>query len=217
MIPEMNDKDVDIESVTQKILADEVLLSEILEGLVSKHETFRYNCHKVLMQLTEKNGELLYHYWDYLVELLDSQNSYRKMSAIHLISNLVKVDTEDRFEQIFDKYYSLLDDKSVIVAIYAAACSGRIVKAKPQLESQITSKLLNIDNTHHNEGRMMLVKTGAIQAFDEYFAFSTDKERILDFARASQYGSSPKTIKLAQDFLEKWLRTISNPMWAKSA
>ena len=134
MLPEMNDKEADIEGIIQKALADGELLSEILEGLTSKQETLRYNCHKVLMEISGKNGEWLYPHWDYFVELLGSQNSYRKMSAIHLIASLTKVDTEDRFVQIFDKYYSLLDDKSVIVAIYAAACSGRIVKAKPRLE-----------------------------------------------------------------------------------
>ena len=60
MLPEMNDKDVDIETVAEKALADRELLSEILDGLTSKEETLRYNCHKVLMHISETNGKLLY-------------------------------------------------------------------------------------------------------------------------------------------------------------
>ena len=51
-LPEMSDKDVNIEHVAEKALADRELLSEILDGLTSKGETLRYNCHKVLMHVS---------------------------------------------------------------------------------------------------------------------------------------------------------------------
>ena len=38
MLSEMNHKDVDIETVAEKALADRELLSEILDGLTSKEE-----------------------------------------------------------------------------------------------------------------------------------------------------------------------------------
>ena len=52
MLPEMNNKDVDIEAVAKKALADSELFSTILDGLTSKGETLRYNCHKVLMHVS---------------------------------------------------------------------------------------------------------------------------------------------------------------------
>ena len=204
MLVEMNHKEVDIETVAEKVLADSELLSEILDGLTSKEETPRYNCHKVLLHISETNGELLYPKWDYFVEFLRSENSYRKMSAVQIIANLTKVDTENRFEKIFDKYFGLLDDKSMIVAIYVASSSGKIVRAKPKLESEITNRLLDIDETHHPEGRKPLIKAGAIEAFNLYFTEATDKERILAFVREQQKCDSPKTRKIAQDFLRKW-------------
>jgi len=206
MLPEMNNKEVDIETVAQKASANRELLSEILDGLTSKEETLRYNCHKVLMHISETNGRLLYPEWDFFLELLSSDNSYRKMSAVQLIANLTKVDTENRFEQIVDKYYGLLDDKSMIVAIYVASNSGGIVRSKPQLEREITNKLLDIDRTHHPEGRKPLIRAGAIEAFDKYFTEATDKERIIAFVKEQQDCDSPKTRKIAQDFLRKWDR-----------
>lgn len=203
MLPEMNNKEVDIETVAEKASANRELLSEILDGLRSKEETLRYNCHKVLMHISETNGRLLYPEWDFFLELLSSDNSYRKMSAVQLIANLTKVDTENRFEKIVDKYYGLLDDKSMIVAIYVASNSGGIVRSKPQLEREITNKLLDIDRTHHPEGRKPLIKAGAIEAFDKYFTEATDKERIIAFVKEQQDCDSPKTRKIAQDFLRK--------------
>jgi len=206
MLPEMNDKDADIETVVEKALAAPELLSEIWNGLTSKEETLRYNCHKVLISISEKNGKLLYPKWDYLVEFLSSINSYRKMSAIQLIASLTGIDDENRFEKIVDKYYGLLDDKSMIVAIYVAASSGRIVSAKPHLEREITNRLLDIDNTHHPEDRKPLIKAGAIEAFDEYFQEASEKEKIVSFVREQLNCDSPKTRKLAREFLGKWAR-----------
>ena len=206
MLPEMNHKEVDIEAVAEEASSDKELLSEILAGLTLKGETLRYNCHKVLMHLSQRNGELLYTKWDYFVELLSSDNSYRKMSAVQIIANLTRVDTENRFEKIIDRYYGLLDDRSMIVAIYVAASSGEIVRAKPQLEREITNRLLDIDKTQHPEERKPLMKAGAIEAFDKYFSEASDKESILAFVREQQNCDSPKTRKIAQEFLRKWGR-----------
>lgn len=204
MLPELKDKNADIESITKKSLADKKLLPELLNGLKSKEETFRYNCYKVLMLISKTNGEVLYPSWDYFVELLHSDNSYHKMSAVHLLTNLVKVDTEDWFQKIFDSYYSLLDDKSVIVAIYVAQNSAQIVKAKPYLENRITNIMLNVDKTHHPAGRKELIKAGAIEAFMEYFPDSRNKAKILEFVTKQQDSESSKTRKLAKAFLKKW-------------
>ncbi|HEX9896463.1 MAG TPA: hypothetical protein VGA85_02220 [Dehalococcoidales bacterium] len=204
MLPELNDKNADIENVASKALGENKLLSELLAGLKSKDETFRYNCYKVLMLISKTHGEVLYPSWDYFVELLHSDNSYHKMSAVHLLTNLVKVDREDGFQKIFDSYYSLLDDKSVIVAIYVAGNSAQIVRAKPHLENRITNILLNIDKTHHPSGRKELIKAGAIEALMEYFTDSKNKANIVAFVTKQQDSESPKTRKIAKAFLKKW-------------
>jgi hypothetical protein len=204
MLPELKDKNADIERISKKSLADKKLLSELLDGLKSKDETFRYNCYKVLMFISKTNGEVLYPSWDYFVELLHSDNSYHKMSAVHLLTNLLKVDKEDRFQKIFDTYYNLLDDKSVIVAVYVAQNSAQIVRAKPQLENRITNILLNIDKTHHPSGRKELIKAGVIEAFIEYLPDSKNKAKILEFVTKQQDSESPKTRKITKSFMQKW-------------
>jgi len=65
---------------------------------------------------------------------------------------------------------------------------------------------LDIDKTHHPEGRKPLIKAGAIEAFDKYFPEAADKERIIAFVKKQQNCDSPKTRKLAQNFLRTWKR-----------
>ena len=204
MLPEMREKEADIEAIAAKAIEDSTLLAGLLEGLKSKDETFRYNCHKVLMNLTDTHPELLYPSWDLLVDRLRGNNSYHKMSATHLIANLVKVDAENRFTQIFDLFYGLLDDKSMVVAYYVAQNSAKIIKAKPELENRVIEMLLAIDETHHPSGRKELIKTGIIEAFDEFFEDSGVRSEIIDFVRAQTGSESRKTAKAAKVFLEKW-------------
>ena len=204
MLPELKDKNANIESIAQKSFGDKKVIAELLDGLKSKDETVRYNCYKVLMQIGKNQGKVLYPSWDYFVELLHSENSYHKMSAVHLLTNLVKVDKEDKFQEIFDSYYNLLDDRSVIVAIYVAQNSAQIIKAKPQLENRITDILLNIDKTHHPAGRKELIKAGVIESFMDYFPTSKNKVKILEFITRQQDSESPKTRKVAKAFLKKW-------------
>ena len=202
MLPEMSDKDANIENIAERALEDEELLCKLFEGLRTKEETLRYNCFKALMLISEKHGEVLYPKWDYLAGLLSSDNTYWKLSGLQLIANLTKVDRENKFEQIFDKYYELIDDKSMIVATYVAKNSWKIVNAKPQLETRITNKLLSIDGTHHALGRKDLVKAGAIEAFSQYFEGAKDKDKITEFVKQQLTSGSPKTRKIAKEFLQ---------------
>lgn len=203
MLPEMSDKEVDIEKIAKRALADKNLLSELLAGLKFKNETIRYNCSKVLDLISGQHGNVLYPEWQYFVDFLSSQNTYWKLSALLIITNLTSIDMDNRFEKIFDKYYQLLDDKSMITAIYAARSSGKIVRAKPALETEITNRLLNIDETHHESGRKDLIKAGIIEAFSEYYEMAEDKSRIVEFVRGQLNSGSPKTRKTAKEFLSR--------------
>ena len=116
-----------------------------------------------------------------------------------------EADPKNKFEKLFDDYYGLLGDKSVIPAAHVAAKSGKIALAKPALQAEITSRLLDIDNTvqKHKD----LVKASAIEAFDAYFKKSKDQERIMEFVKAQLNCESPKTRKMAAAFLKKWSKS----------
>jgi hypothetical protein len=187
--------------LSQKSTIDEKSLPELLEALKSKDETERYGSFEVLLHLSEEKPETLYPHWDFLVEMLDAKNAYWKLIAVRLLANLTAADSENKFERIFGKYYNLLND-SVIIAGHITANSGKIARAKPRLQAEITDRLLSIDKT--TQKHKDLIKAGAIESFGEYFAESKDKEKIVEFVRQQLNGESPKTRKIAKEFLEKW-------------
>ena len=133
---DLNDKKLNIEIAARSAMKDEKLRTDLLVILWSKNETLRYNSHKILFFITEQKPEILYSKWDDLVKFLDSDNTYHKCSAVWLLANLTRADKDNKFEKIFNKYYSLLDDKSFITAAYVSQASGTIALAKPNKNNQ---------------------------------------------------------------------------------
>jgi hypothetical protein len=195
-------KEAAAESAAEKALKDEKVLQELLEGVLSKNDATRQHSFQALNFLSEKHPERLYGKWDFFADLIREGNSFHKYIAIWIIANLTEADPENKFEKLFDDYYGLLGDKSVIPAAYVAAKSGKIALAKPELQSEITNRLLDIDATvqKHRD----LVKASAIEAFEAYFEKSRDQTRIIEFVKAQLNCESPKTREKAKAFLKKW-------------
>ena len=197
--------EVTAKKLAKRAIKDKELLPELLQGILSKEDKTRYTSFRALMNICEEQPEFLYPHWDHFVDLLNRENTHSKYIGCYLLASLAAVDRDNKFEEIFDKYYSLLDDKSVIPAAHVARNSGKIVRAKPELEPRITERLLSIDATRHEPGHKELIKSEAIATFNEYFEAATDKEKIAEFVKEQTKSKSPKTRKNAKEFLERWL------------
>ena len=202
IISELDKKDINVESLAERALADQGVLPELLDGILANKDFIRFNSFKVLLFISEKHPEALYPKWDFLAGLLDSNNSYLKYIAIYLIANLAQVDVEARLERIFERLYSILDGEGTITAAHLARNSGKIARAKPELRAKITQRLMNIDRTHQGKQKE-LIKGHAIEAFDEYFEEAESQPEIIEFVKKQLQSKSPKTRKLAREFLKK--------------
>jgi hypothetical protein len=201
-------KEIDVDALVKPAVKESRVLQELLIGQKSKDETFRYNCFKILYKISENHPSVLYSEWNYFVELLSSENSYHRMAAVQILANLTQADKEDKFKTIFDVFFNLLNDRSMIVAIYTAQNGGKIAKWNPDLRSKITEKLFDIDKTHHEQDRKDLIKAGAIESFEDYFQFYENKDKIIAFVKKCTDCKSPKTRKIAKLFLDKYLHSI---------
>jgi hypothetical protein len=198
-----NDKEADLEKAVQLASADPRVLDELWRGILSKQDTYRYNCFQALLQISEQEPDILYSRWDYLVEQLDSDNSYHRSIGLRLIANLTGADAAGQFDGIFDRYFDLIDDEKIVTARYLVQSADKIAGHKPHLRERITARLLGVDDTHHTESRKDLLKGDVIQVLEELFKDSADQDSILAFAKAQLTCSSPKTRKAAKQFLEK--------------
>ena len=202
IVSELDKKDVDVASLAKRVLEDMEVLPELLDGILASKDFIRFNSFKVLLFISEEHPEVLYPRLDFFSSLLDSDNSYQQYIAIYLIASLARVDDSARLEGIFDKLYSILDGEGTITAAHLARNSGKIARAKPKLRARITERLLNIDRNHRGKQKE-LIKGHAIEAFDEYFEEAENQPEILEFVRKQLQSQSPKTRKLAREFLKK--------------
>lgn len=191
----------------EKKVFEDGKLSEALDGIISKKDEVRSISFKILNRVAEKEPDVLYPEWDYLADLLDSDNHYHRYISINLLANLAKVDVKNKFEKIFDKFFANIDGERTMVAGQAAWNSGKIAKVKPNLQTKITNRLLNIDKVHQGK-QIELIKAYVIEAFNEYFEEFSDKNKILDFVKMQQVSNSPKTRKVAEEFLKKWEKSM---------
>jgi hypothetical protein len=200
---------MDPETVAQHALHNQRALQDLLDGISPKTQKsiIRESSSKAVLYLSEQHPEVLLPHWAYFVKLLKSDNGFSKYVAIHVIANLVTAGDDGRFEKSFNAFYRLLDDESVMVASHVAGVSGQIARARPLLQPKITQRLLGITQTHFPAERQALIISYAIPALDDYFANSSAREqdRILAFVQQQIDCASPKTRRLAKDFVKKWI------------
>jgi hypothetical protein len=204
MLTELDRKNVDVKKFAQDALEDKAILADLLEGVLSKKEKIRFNCFKVLLFISEKHPRILYTQWEFFVRLLQSDNTYLKYIATYIIANLAQDDPEGKFERVFNRYYALLDDKSIIPASHVAANSPKIAEAKPHLQTKIVNRLLDVDKTHHKPERKDLIKSYVIEAFGKLIEGVRNKKKMIEFVREQREAKSPKTRKKAKEFMKRW-------------
>ena len=198
----MDKKDVDIKELAQKALTDNVLIHELLNGIVSKDNTTRSNSFNVLQIVSAEKPEILYPQWDYFHKMLISKNNYHRYIAIYILADLTRIDKENKFEDIFEDYYGILAGDKIMTASHVALNSSKIALNKPELQSKILDRLLDIDNIH--QGRQNeLLKSYVIEALRKMYPEIKDKKRVAKFIEDQMDSSSPKTRDLAACFLDK--------------
>lgn len=196
------------QQMAEQALRSDRALQDLLKGISPKTQksVIRESSSKAVLLLSEEHPEVLLPHWADFAKLLRCDNGFSKYVAIHVIANLVTAGDEGRFEKTFNTFYKLLDDESVMVASHVAGVSGQIAQAKPELQNKITRRLLDIDKTHFPPDRRALIMSYALPSFDQYFEMTSprDRDHILAFAHQQIDCASPKTRKLAKDFIKKW-------------
>lgn len=209
LLEKVANKTLTKEELDQKVKQDFDLLPIVLTGLHSPKAIVRYGCAKVLMDLSEEYPEKLYPYMDAFIELLDSKYRILTWNAMAIIANLVKVDKDQKFDAIFDKYYGFLNNDYMVTVANVVGNSRKIALAKPHLLQRITVALLKVENIsvtpHLTEECKKVIAEKAIGFFDLFFDKIEEKEKkkVLSFVER-QLDSSRRTLRTkAADFLKK--------------
>jgi hypothetical protein len=202
------DKSLTKEELFKRVKKDFSLIAFLLEGVHSSKAAVRYGCAKVLMDLSEENPEKLYPYMDSFIELLDSKYRILTWNALAIIANLTRVDVDKKFDAIFGRYYSFLDNDYMVTVANVVGNSSKIAQAKPYLIPKITDELLKVENIsttpHITEECKRVITQKTIQTLSLFFDQVEQKDRVVSFVKA--YLDSPRESlrNAAESFLKRW-------------
>jgi hypothetical protein len=208
LLLKLADKSLTTKELFQMVEQDFGLLPMIVNGVSSSKASIRYGCAKILMDLSEVHPKELYRYMDFFISLLDSKYRILTWNAMAIIANLTRVDKDKKFDDVFEEYYSFLNDEYMVTVANVVGHSGKIALAKPYLVDKITRKLLKVDDLsitpHLTEECKRMIAEKTISSFDMFFDKIKQKRRAICFV--GKYSSSPrKTLReTAKNFLKKW-------------
>ncbi|MBZ5496595.1 MAG: hypothetical protein LAP85_09345 [Acidobacteriia bacterium] len=190
--------------IAERVIQSPDLIEELIEGLNAKKATIKYRCEKVLRIISERQPALLYPQFDLLATMLDCENSILKWGAIMSIANLARADSKNKFESIFEKYFSPIPGPVMITAANIIGGSARIALAKPDLAERISEEILKVEGAKYKTPECRNVAIGhAIGSFDQFFDHVQDKDRIIRFVKKQLQNTRAPVRKRAEKFLKK--------------
>lgn len=208
LLHQLADKSLTKDDLLHKVKQDFDLLPIILSGLTSSKAAIRYGCAKVLMELSEEHPEKLYPFMDSFIDLLDSNYRILTWNAMAILANLAKVDTKNKFDTIFNKYFRFINDEYMVTVANVVGHAGKIALAKPYLIDKITNELLKVENIsltpHLTEECKRVIAESAIKSFTTFADQIEQKEKVIKFV-ARHLNSSRRTLrKEAAKFLKSY-------------
>jgi hypothetical protein len=202
ILDKLGKKEIKAEEIAEEI-ENSGFLPEILNGISSENPRVRFKSAKILRIVSEQNPEMLYSKMDSFIRLLDSENNILKWNAMDIIANLTLVDSENKFDEIFEKYYGLLSDESMVTAGHVVDNSGKIAKAKPYLQNKITTELLKVESIPRGQECKNILLGKVILSFGQYIDQVKNKEKIISLAKRQLNNTRNATKKKAEKFLIK--------------
>jgi hypothetical protein len=210
---QIGQESADIPGVAERVIRNPEHIAELIESIQAPRGTIRFSCEKTLRLISERQPELVYPHFDLFTALLACDNSFLKWGAIMTIANLMAVDSQNKFEAIFERYYAPIPGPVMITAANIIGSSPKIVRAKPHLASRITAEILKVQKAKyrvhgHPSPECRNVAIGhAIESFDQFFDRIEDQPSILRFVKKQFKNPRPAVAKKAAQFLRKHVET----------
>ena len=210
MICAVSDKDADIAEWAQRCVDDASVRERITGWMISHPEIMTYyQSYLIVSQACSRHPELFIRFWDAGLTMFESGISYRHNFALMFYAELTAVDSENRFETIFEVYFRHLAYPKLVTRDTCAHYVAVIARNKPKLRGRIAEKLFEAaESTQFPEKKEALVFGTMLEAFEAIYNEYPDKARIEAFARKVATGGSPKARKAAADFLRQYCKSI---------
>jgi len=147
LILEIQIKNFNKNEFVERAINDSKIRDEIVQLMLTHRKIMVYHhSYKVISQASQMRPELFYQYWEDFAVLLDHQNSYHRDFALVLLANLTPADKENKFLNLFNGYFSHINDEKFMTARKCIQNTAKILESKGELTGDIIDILLDVDN-----------------------------------------------------------------------
>lgn len=185
------------------------IINYLIDIVLTETSSAKYFCTKIIRLISEQKPELIYPYFDVVFKWLHHENSFIKWDGILTLSNLAAVDSEDKFGAIYQDYFALIHDPQMITAANVIGNAWKIAIAKPELESDITRRMLEAERiVYMYKGEPSpecncIVCGHVLECFEHYFDISENQTAMIDYAKGQVRSSRKAVAKSAEKFLKR--------------
>ena len=196
--------------LARKAVSNPRLLAGIFVGLNADKPRIKYGCAKALRLLSEQDPEVLYPHFDFFVRMLDHENKIFQWDAAFVLSHLARVDADDKFAAVFDKYFSPIPGPVMITAANVIQGGARIARAKLHWADRIAAQVLKVAKARYQTPECRNVAIGhAILALGDMLPLLRRPAPIVQFVRRQTRNPRPATRKKAEQFLKSRLGALA--------
>ena len=193
------------EEVALIVIKKNLLIKELFQGVAGSNKRVKNASIKALAIISRDKPTILYPYYKFFVNLIDSDDKILKWNAIDIVGNLSYIDSKNRLEtKIIKKYFTLLFDEVMITAAHSVDNLWKFALNKPKFQKKITTELLKIDTIERNPECSNIIIGKTILAFKKYFHLVEDKDPVFSFVKRHLNNKRSGTRKKAEEFLKKF-------------
>ena len=202
-------KDRDLQQVAGMVIESPEVLKYLVSGLNETDARIKFGCNNTLLILSEKKPKIIYPYFDVFKDYLNSENKFIKWSAILIIANLTICDNKNKFDEIFNSYFSEITGPVMITAANIIKGAAVIAKAKPYLTEKIIKELFKIKNAKYQTEECLNIVIGhTISSFDKFFTRIKNQKEVMNFVKNNINKHRKPTRIRVEKFIKKWGKTI---------
>ncbi len=173
--------------------------------LQSENMDERYSFAKELVFISDKEAERIMPHFDIIVEMLDTDKKVILWSALKIIANIARVDTQSRIAPILPGLFGFLNSGNMITANNAIKALVKIALAKKELVDGIVMALLETQNYEYESFEHKNIIIGkAITALITLFPRTKLQEEVKAFAANYVKSGRPEALARAEELIKEF-------------
>lgn len=196
------------ETFVNMVSSNQTLIPDLFDIIHTDKGTQKFYCEKIIRKLSEISPDMIYPYYSDVVQMVAGDNKFIKWGGIITLTNLASEDFDKHFLDVFDMFFNLINSEVMITAANVIENTWKIIKYYPDLEPQITGRLLAVEgNVYTHKGKESsecknIVIGAVIKCFSTYYALSACKNDMIEFVKRQKNNPRKRVAKTAADFLK---------------